>query len=294
MENLPITQGPASIEMYSENLQQKLSFCQVMLKSGMVPQAYKTPESVLIAVLFGRELGFSPLRSLHMISVIQGTPTINAMGMKALALSKGGRFKVIQWDFTKCKLLCIRGDWQEEYEYSWKDAEIAQLTTKDNWKKNPKAMLFARCVSIGCRNMWTDLLGGMYSTEEMIDSLGEEIIDSVDPEQLQHAATEEALDKIVQRKTLPVENQNAPLPWDEYKYRYHLPTKKAGWNMQQVRDSIKAKGFRFNEYDSHWYGSVELVQLKDYLRPLNIEDLTPTGSIEITDADINAASLPNL
>jgi hypothetical protein len=245
----------------------------------MVPQAYKTPEAILIAVLFGRELGFSPLRSLYMISVIQGAPTINAMGMKALALSKGGRIKTIHWDLTSCVLCGIRGEWEEEVEYTWKDAEIAGLVGKDNWRKNPRAMLYARAVSIVCRNQWSDLLGGIYSTEEMIDTYGPEPKDNVTPEVMSSSLTDDALDKIVKRQKEKEVIQSGNPVWESYEFRYHLPTKKAGWNMEQVREQLKQKGFYFNGEDKHWYGNLEFKQLEQYLRPLNKEPEAPAEEL---------------
>lgn len=168
-----IGQGPVSIESYADNLQAKLQVANILLKSGMAPATYRSPEQVLGAVLYGRELGFSPIRALHMINVIQGKPTLAAEGLKALAIQNGGRIKTVEWTDKICTLECTRGDWVEIGSYSWEDAQTAGLTGKDNWKRMPKPMLYARCVSMLVRNMFADILGGLYSAEEMRDAIPE-------------------------------------------------------------------------------------------------------------------------
>lgn len=276
MENNLTIQGPASIEGYSDNLQQKLHFCSIMLKSCMVPATYKTPEAILIAVLFGKELGFSPIRSLYSISVIQGTPTINAQAMKALAISKGAKIKAVEWTSEKCTLVFERGDWKEEVTYSIQDADAAGLTGKDNWKKNRKAMLYARAVSIGCRNQWADVLGGMYSTEELKDALLE---DDQTEQALAEAATPAALDKIV-KPAIEIDPD-----WYSFKYVYDLPDKVAGKNMGQVKTFLKTKGFRENPENGFWYGNLKMKEFAEYLQN-GAPEVEPPSDVQFTDDDL--------
>lgn len=203
-ENLPATReivGPATIESYAENLSEKLSFASILIKSGMLPQAYKTPEAVLTAILYGKELGFSPIRAVNSIDVIQGKPTLQAQALKALAIQHGGKIETIEWTDKKCSLRGVRGDWKEEVTFTWEDAALQELTSKPNWKKLPKAMLYARCVSILVRNMWADVLGGLYSTEEIKDSA------PIDVTPRKESILEEA-------KKITVENDEMP-DWDK-------------------------------------------------------------------------------
>lgn len=162
---------PSTLEEYSNNLKTKLDFCELILKSGMVPFAYKTPQQVLVAVLYGQELGFSPMQSLQTINVIQGVPSLSANGIKAKILQAGGKFETVFWDDKICTLRCHRDDWAEEFSYSEDDARKAGLLEKDNWKKQRKAMLYARAVSMAGRNMYADILKNFYGTEEMQDAV---------------------------------------------------------------------------------------------------------------------------
>ena len=54
--------------------------------------------------------------------------------------------------------------------FTWRDAELAGLTTKDNWKRMPKEMLYARCLAKGANRIGQDLLLGLYMTDELADA----------------------------------------------------------------------------------------------------------------------------
>jgi len=164
-----IASQPADIETYAANLTDKLQVATLLLRSGMLPTHYKTPESVLAAILYGRELGFSPIRALNSITVIQGRPTLEAQALKALAIAHGGRIQTVDWTDRACTLECTRGSWVDRATYTLDDAARAGLVNKDNWRRMPRAMLYARCVSILVRNMFADVLGGLYSREEVED-----------------------------------------------------------------------------------------------------------------------------
>lgn len=181
-ENLPAKNGlnklenqPMTLAAYAADLKSKMEMCSIMLKSGMVPTRYKTPESVLVAILMGGELGFSPLSSLRLINVIQGQASVSAAGLKAKAMQSGVQFFDKEWNEKKCIIVAKRKGWDKEIEvcYSIEDAQKAGLAGKDNWVRMPKPMLYARCVSTACRNIAADVIEGLYSTEEILDEAGE-------------------------------------------------------------------------------------------------------------------------
>lgn len=66
---------------------------------------------------------------------------------------------------------------------------------------------------------------------------------------------------------------SGPINWDELKYRYHLPVKKEGKDMDKVRAWLKEKGFKFNAEDKHWYGNEYVEKIAEYLRPLEGSDI---------------------
>lgn len=160
-----------TLESYANGLQTKLAMASTLLKSGLIPQAFKTPEAVLTAILYGQEIGLSPLQSLQSVNVVQGKPTVDAAGLKAVCLNRGMRFETLEWTDKVCALRGVRGEWQEEFSFTWDDAIRMGLADKDNWKRMPKQMLYARAVSTLARNMGADIIRGFYSREEMQDAL---------------------------------------------------------------------------------------------------------------------------
>lgn len=70
---------------------------------------------------------------------------------------------------TKIKFTRIVGN-SSVIEYgifSYNDAVSMELTTKDNWKKMPRQMLYARASSLGIRRIAPDVVNGLYTADEM-------------------------------------------------------------------------------------------------------------------------------
>lgn len=79
--------------------------------------------------------------------------------------------------------------------------------------------------------------------------------------------------------------------WNHYKYRYHLPVKKEGKDMEAVRMAIKARGFRFNADDKHWYGNERIEKLSEFLRPLEGATPEPQQQSIILDNEDNLSDI---
>ncbi len=62
-----------------------------------------------------------------------------------------------------------RGEPELEYTYTLEEAKLAGYTDKNNWKENPRAMLRARASSMLAELEYSDVTGGIASTEEAID-----------------------------------------------------------------------------------------------------------------------------
>lgn len=177
--NLPATQqasAPAvsqanSLEAYAANLKTKMEMGTMILRSGMCPAHFKTAESVVTAMWYGQEMGFSPMQSLQLIHVINGKPTVAAAGLQAKAIQNGGVIEEMEHTDTICRLKVTRGKLSREFSFSVDEASKMGLLVKDNWKRMPKDMLYARAVSRGVRAMFADKIAGLNSTEEILDSI---------------------------------------------------------------------------------------------------------------------------
>lgn len=140
--------------------------------TSFVPTSMKgKPDEITGAILFGRELGMDPMTSLQTINVIQGRPTLTANAMRGLAMAAGIEFRLDETTQTRCVMSARRGT-GEWTTVSWNIDQAKQLglTSKENWKNQPGAMLIARATSQLCRFVAANVLIGMpYSTEELRD-----------------------------------------------------------------------------------------------------------------------------
>jgi len=123
-----------------------------------------------LIMLKGLELGISPMAAVDMISIIQGTPVLDAKGILALVKSKG-MLEDIQMDGDEQQYICImkrRGESTPHKEiFTLEDAKRLNLAGKENYQKQPKTMLKWRAVTACARVVFPDVVGGLYTGEEL-------------------------------------------------------------------------------------------------------------------------------
>jgi hypothetical protein len=144
-----------------------------LAQTAFVPQQYRNkPGEATAAILAGAELGFDPLASLRAFDNIQGTVAPKAITLRAVAQSKGHELEVTEESDTRAVVSYRRNgsaNWQT-VEWTIEHARGLGLTGKDNWKKQPRAMLVARATSEAARRVASDaILGIAYSSEELRD-----------------------------------------------------------------------------------------------------------------------------
>lgn len=142
-----------------------------LFKSGFAPSHFKTPESIIAAILHGQEVGLTPMQALSGIYVINGKPCLDVATMKALVTSQGVDIQIIESTPEKAHLRLVRGNISEEGIYTFEDAKKAGLTSKEVWQKYPKDLCYARCAGRLMKNKCSDLLKGLYPKEEMMDTI---------------------------------------------------------------------------------------------------------------------------
>ena len=179
------------------NYDSQKEFLQTLIDSGQLPSNIKKPETAFTIAAYGKELGFNVLTSFNYIVSIQGKLTLSAKAQQALLRKNGITWRTIE-DFYYCyedgsieerkiakkdangveiKINDIRTVLEftrngviEIVKFYWSDATKAGLTDKDVWKKYPKALMFARCFTIGATRIASDMLLGFYSSDEIVDS----------------------------------------------------------------------------------------------------------------------------
>lgn len=138
-----------------------------------VPKGLRgSPVKMLAAVMYGREIGITPMQALSNIHIIDGKPTPSAEMLTAKIRQSGHRMRAVAMDDKSCTVLGERVEDGEvvetmEFTYTIDMAKRANLTGKDNWKKYPEAMLYWRAASQLARMFFADCLIGFYTPDEL-------------------------------------------------------------------------------------------------------------------------------
>lgn len=145
----------------------------VTLHNSRLYENFSTAESIFAVILRGRALGIDATTALDSFHVINGRPTMSANLMVGLVLNskKSNFFKCIATsDEIATYKTHRKGDPDSEPTVlSWTidDARRLGLTSKDNWKKQPANMLRHRCAAALARLVYPDVVGGLYTPEEI-------------------------------------------------------------------------------------------------------------------------------
>lgn len=145
--------------------------------SNLLPSNIKTPEQALVIALKGRELRLEPLYALSVLHLINGKVGMAAEAMLALVYRDHPKAKVTFITPTEkrneeCTVRVQRefGD-PQEFTFSIGDAKLANLTSKENWRMYPAAMLRSRATSAAVRATWPECVMGCMSVEELTNSM---------------------------------------------------------------------------------------------------------------------------
>lgn len=153
-------------------------FAKMVSGSDFAPKDFKNkPESCMLAIQHGSEVGLSPMQSLQSIAVINGRPTI--WGDAALALVQSS--PVCEWvyesidgdgDSMGAMCQCKRRGYEKPTVsvFTVADAKRAGLWGKSGpWSQYPKRMLQLRARGFALRDAFPDVLKGLVTAEEAQD-----------------------------------------------------------------------------------------------------------------------------
>jgi hypothetical protein len=153
-------------------------FSQMVAKSEFAPKDFKgKPESCLLAIQHGSEVGLSPMQSLQSIAVINGRPTI--WGDAALALVQASPVCEYVREYIEGEgdaLVAVCEAKRRGYpapttvRFSVADAKRAGLWGKSGpWQQYSTRMLTLRARGFALRNAFADALRGLITAEEAQD-----------------------------------------------------------------------------------------------------------------------------
>ena len=158
----------------------------------------QTPAQALALGLLCQAEGRHPAEAARDYHIINGKPSLKSDAMLARFQQAGGRVEwheyahdVVSGTFTHPQGASLKVTW------TTKDAERAGLTGNPTWKKFPRQMLRARCISEAVRSIFPAVLSGCYAPEEVTEFAPVQV--QAEPEPLAIEATSQPLPEAIER-----------------------------------------------------------------------------------------------
>lgn len=200
-----------NLGMLPRTLEEAVRFAQLIAVSEMVPKDYRNkPANVLTSIMFGQDVGLSPMQALQSIANINGRPSLWGDGFLAVVMSlqqykdheecyvvDGKEVDFITADdLKKDATMAVARFWRKGRTkpfvatFSVADAKKANLLGKDGpWQQYPQRMMKYRARGFAARDAFPDGLRGIQLAEESQDIPGEVITSEVVPMPMRASAT---------------------------------------------------------------------------------------------------------
>jgi len=177
-EKYNIVAGARPAAIVPKNMDEVYRLAQAVAISGIAPKDMQTAEKCTIAILHGLEVGLAPMTALQRIAIIGNRPTIWGDAALGLVEASGLSKYIKEWfegegdnRIAKCETHRIGKPEAVQREFSVSQAKTANLWGKAGpWQQYPDRMLQMRARAFCLRDVYPDVLGGLYIREEMDDS----------------------------------------------------------------------------------------------------------------------------
>lgn len=175
----PLVAGGRPTAIVPQTMEEAYRFANAVVESGMAPQDKDTPGKAMIAIMRGMEVGLTPFQALDKIAVINGRTTI--WGDAAIGLVRGSGLceYVKEWIEGEGDMRVAYCETKRKGEpfpvtrsFSVEDAKKAGLWGRQGpWKQFDARMLQMRARGFDLRDVYADVLGGLYLREEVDDDM---------------------------------------------------------------------------------------------------------------------------
>jgi hypothetical protein len=153
----------------------------VIFKAKMAPKSLDSVEKITVAIMHGMEVGFTPMAAIQSIAVVNGSPAIWGDGMLALIENSGlleDKEELCEIDDkgepsrVVCRVKRVgRARWYEQ-TFTQAEAIKAGLWNKQGpWVQYRRRMMMWRVRGWALRDAFPDVLRGLRSAEEALDSM---------------------------------------------------------------------------------------------------------------------------
>lgn len=157
----------------AEQLKTLTEIAERAYRAGVCPPDHRSSDTTFAVMLAGTEMGFEPMQSIRLLQVVKGrvNPTADAT-VGLVARSPVCRyFRCAESTATQAVYETHREGHPEPARlvYTIQQAQRAGLTGSQTWKAHPEAMLRARCAAALARQVYPDLVSGIYSADEIAE-----------------------------------------------------------------------------------------------------------------------------
>lgn len=151
-------------------LEQITNFCLCMSKSKFYEKI--GPYGILAIYMTAKELDLPFMACLNGgLYTFDGKISLSAQLMAMLINRAGHSYEILKLTDQECEIRFKRSDRENTFTYSYDlaKADKAGYLRKDNWKQNPRDMLYNRCLSGGARKYMPEVLMSYYVEGEIIE-----------------------------------------------------------------------------------------------------------------------------
>ena len=195
----------------------------------------QTPAQALALGLLCQAEGRHPAEAARDYHIINGKPSLKSEAMLARFQQAGGRVEwheytheAVSGTFTHPQGGSLKVSW------TMQDATRAGLTGNPTWKKFPRQMLKARCISEAVRGIFPGVLSGLYAPEEVSD-IPVQVVAETAPEPIQVPIQLEA-----PKEAAPVEVQTESQPLPEQISAINLMDRLLAEKTKAQKDKVTA------------------------------------------------------
>jgi hypothetical protein len=210
--------GVRSLEAWAAEMTYAAQIARGLAGTPFVPRALRvqdrgavdvaaTTANIAAALLTGRELGLEPMAALRSINMIDGTPALTALALRALVLNAGHDLWLEESTATRAIVNGQRRGTAIVQSSTWTmdRARTAGLAGKQNWRTQPTAMLIARATAECARLVAPEALLGMpYAAEELVDDAA--------PDSAPQLPARRPATRTARRRTIPAPAVDADQP----------------------------------------------------------------------------------
>lgn len=156
-----------------QNFNDLCRFADMAAQTDLVPRDYRgKPANIILAVMWGNELGLGATQSLASVAVINGRACV--WGDALIGIVRASPVcEYITESVSDTEATCIvkrKGEPEQSRTFTVEDAKKAGLWGKSGpWTQYPKRMLQMRARGFACRDVFADVLRGVSVAEEVQD-----------------------------------------------------------------------------------------------------------------------------